>query len=573
MIRCWCATTSTSTTQLTGSALESPLTVPKYRDVTRRQFLATLANSPIAAASLMAPLAIVPLLASCDGAPPNKSAGLIGLSRKTDRVIAGAFVDDDSNTGHQLRDGVAFAGAREQRNAAVAIVGGGIGGLSAGWRLDKLGVRDWLLLELGRDVGGNARGGENEVSRYPWGAHYVPIPGKDATHVRELFLEMGVLDANGTWDERTLCHSPQERLWQHGRWHEGVEPFDALPRGQREQFAKFDATIDEWRASGAFQVPMGNVHMEQLNRALQQKLAVLDAQTAEGWMATQGFTSPALRWWVEYGTRDDYGASLKQASAWAAVHYFAARDAEEQGPLTWPEGNHHIVKYLSKGGGNRIVTDAPAYRVQKQGNKWLVRTPKLDVLCEAVIWAAPLLVLPKVVEDVRIPVATDYAPWVVANITLDHWPSERGAPPSWDNVIYDSQSLGYVVATHQNLGQSDSRTVWTWYHAVVDRESAAARTWLRDTSWSWWRDHILADLARAHPDIADAVTRIDVRRWGHAMARPVPGALHRMAELRAWNPAPQMFVAHADMSGFSLFEEAQWWGVAAADAAARLVAG
>ncbi|MBC8085819.1 MAG: NAD(P)/FAD-dependent oxidoreductase, partial [Phycisphaerae bacterium] len=296
--------------------------------VTRREFLATLAAVPL----------IVPLLASCEAGSANKSAGLVGLSRKTDRVIAGGFVDDDSTIGHQLRDGATFSGAREQRSAAVAIVGGGIGGLSAGWRLDKLGMRDWLLLELASEVGGNARGGENEVSPYPWGAHYVPIPGRNATHVRELFQDLGVLDANGGWDERTLCHSPQERLWQHGRWHEGVEPLDALPRREREQFAKFDAMVHEWRASGAFQVPMGDVRIDALDRSLQQKLVTLDAQSAAEWMSSLGFNSPALRWWVEYGTRDDYGASLSQASAWSAVHYFAARDAEEQGPLTWPEG-------------------------------------------------------------------------------------------------------------------------------------------------------------------------------------------------------------------------------------------
>lgn len=535
--------------------------MPDNDGVTRRAFLATLAAVPL----------IVPLLASCEASPANKSAGLVGLSRKTDRVIAGGFVDDDSTLGHQLRDGVAFAGAREQRNAAVAIVGGGIGGLSAGWRLDKLGVRDWVLLELGSEVGGNARGGENEVSRYPWGAHYVPIPGTNATHVRELFRDLGVLDANGQWDERTLCHSPQERLWQHGRWHEGVEPMDALPRVEREQFAKFDAIVNEWRASGAFQVPMGNVAVAELTAALQQKLTTLDSQSAESWMKSQGLNSAALRWWVEYGTRDDYGASLGQASAWAAVHYFAARDADEQGPLTWPEGNQFIVQQLAMRVGTRVVTAAPAYRVQRQGSKWLVRTPKMDVVCDAVIWAAPLFVMPRVVADVQLPVRTEYAPWVVANITLDRWPSERGAPPSWDNVIYDSPSLGYVVATHQQLGQPAPQTVWTWYHAVVDRDSVAGRTWLRNTPWSWWRDHILGDLARAHPDIGDAVTRIDVRRWGHAMARPVPGVLQRAAKLGSWTPAPRLFVAHADLSGFSLFEEAQWHGVRAADRVGALL--
>ena len=512
-------------------------------EVSRREFLAALGIAP----------------------------ALIGLSRKTARAVAGGFVDDDSAVGHQLRDGARFAGAREQRTTSVAIVGGGTGGLSAGWRLDKLGIRDWLLLELGHDLGGNARSGQNDVSKYPWGAHYVPVPGKNAVHVRELFRELGLLDAEGHWDERTLCHSPQERLWQHGRWHEGLEPVDGLPRAEREQFTRFDALITDWRSTRAFQVPTGDVRFNQLDTTLQHRLRALDAQTADSWMQSNGFTSRALRWWMEYGTRDDYGSSLSQASAWAAVHYFAGRDVDEQGPLTWPEGNHWIVKQLAARAGARAITGAPAYRVERKGSQWLVRTSKLDVTCDVVIWAAPLFVMPRVVANVTIPVTIEYAPWVVANVTLEHPPVERGAPPSWDNVIYDSASLGYVVATHQQLGETGPRTVWTWYHAVVDKPGAAGRTWLQNTSWTAWRDYILADLERAHPDIRGIVSRIDVRRWGHAMPRPVPGVLARSAALNGWVPSERLFVAHSDMSGLSLFEEAQWHGVRAADQTAAVL--
>ena len=511
----------------------------------RRKFVATLAAAP----------------------------ALIGLTPKTERAIAGGFVEDDSTVGHELRDGTPFPGAREQRTTSIAIVGGGIGGLSAGWRLDALHVRDWLLLELGADVGGNARGGENSVSTFPWGAHYVPVPGVHAVHVRELFREMGILGADGVWDERTLCHSPQERLFQHGRWHEGLEPVDGLPKWERDEFARWDAIVREWRASGAFRVPMGDINLAARSAITQKDLHALDAQSAHAFLQSQNFKSTALRWWVEYGTRDDYGASLQQASAWSAVHYFAARDAEETGPLTWPEGNHFIAKHLAARAGARAIVNAPAYSVERRGRKWLVRTPRVDVLCDAVIWAAPLFVMPHVVRGVTVPVQTEYAPWVVANITLDRAPEERTFPLAWDNVLFDSKSLGYVDATHQQLGETGPRTVWTWYHAVVDRSATDGRVWLRDLPWSSWRDYIVADLSRAHPDIRNSIARIDVRRWAHAMARPVPGVLHRMQQLQQWAPAPHLFVAHADMTGFSLFEEAQWHGIRAANAAAKVLQG
>jgi len=501
------------------------------------------------------------------------SPALVGLTRKSGHTIAGGYVDDDSARGHALRDGTPMPRARERRKSAVAIVGGGIGGLSAAWQLDKLGVSDWTLLELSGATGGNTRSGENPVSRYPWGAHYVPVPAHDATHVRQLFRELGLLTGVDTWDERTLCHSPQERLWQHGRWHEGLEPLDAMSAADRAQFTRFESVIDEWRYTRAFAVPSVPGHERGSAGKYAKALDALDAQTADAWLRAQGFSSAALRWWVEYGLRDDYGASLPQASAWAAVHYFAAREATERGPLTWPEGNEWISRRLTQRldatRSGRIVTNAPAFKIERAGKRWLVSTPALEVECECVIWAAPLFVLPGVLPSVRVPTSIEYAPWVVANLTLSRAPSERGAPLAWDNVIYGSPSLGYVNAQHQSLATPSQEMVWTWYHAVVDRPSRDARLWLRQRPWGEWRDQIVNDLTRAHPDIADCVTRVDVLRWGHAMARPTPGVRARVKALQAWTPAPNVHIAHADMSGISLYEEAQWHGVHAAQAVAR----
>jgi phytoene dehydrogenase-like protein len=536
-----------------------------------------------------------PVTASGDGAPPPSrrtflaqlgaalSAGalvgrprvsaaapaLVGLTRKGQR-IAGGFADTDLAVGHALRDARLVPGDGAVRRTRVVIVGGGAAGLSAGWRLDALGLTDWLLLELAPDVGGNARAGENAISRFPWGAHYLPLPAPEAVHVRALLREVGVLDAAGRFDERALCHTPQERIFQHGTWHDGLEPLDAAPAWERAEWARWDAQVAAWRATGAFRVPLGDVAAD---GAVTRATRALDQVTAAAWLEANGYRSPTLRWWIEYGTRDDFGASLTQVSAWAAAHYFAGRAADEQGPLTWPEGNAFLVRHLARRAGERVLPMAPATAIEPRGRHWRVHTPRAVVDAEVVIWAAPLFVLPRVLPGAVPPIGTEYAPWVVANLTLHRRPRERGAPPAWDNVIYGSSSLGYVSATHQSLARPRDETVWTWYHAIVDRPAVEARRWLEARSWSDWRDAILADLRRAHPDIADCVARVDVWRWAHAMARPVPGVLRRRATAEAWRPAERIVVAHADVSGFSIFEEAQWQGVRAADAAARTLSG
>ncbi|MGI8671128.1 MAG: FAD-dependent oxidoreductase, partial [Luteitalea sp.] len=151
------------------------------------------------------------------------SAALIGLAPKSGRTIAGGFVNESQGLGHRLRDGGPFATPPRTRRAAVVIVGGGVAGLSAAWRLARRGVDDFVVLEMESAAGGNARWGENAVSAYPWAAHYVPVPGRAAGLVKELFTDLGVFDGV-QWDERHLVHAPRERLFIHGRWQEGLEP-------------------------------------------------------------------------------------------------------------------------------------------------------------------------------------------------------------------------------------------------------------------------------------------------------------------------------------------------------------
>ena len=129
----------------------------------------------------------------------SASAALVGLTAKGDQPIAGSFVNDSFQMGHQLRDHASFSPTKNVVKRAVVIVGGGIAGLSAAWRLQKKGFTDFLLLEMNEQAGGNSRWGENEITAYPWAAHYVPVPGPKAVYVRELFEELGVLK-DGQWE-------------------------------------------------------------------------------------------------------------------------------------------------------------------------------------------------------------------------------------------------------------------------------------------------------------------------------------------------------------------------------------
>jgi hypothetical protein len=139
-------------------------------------------------------------------------------------------------------------------------------------------------------------------------------------------------------------------------------------------------------------------------------------------------------------------------------------------------------------------------------------------------------------------------------------------------VIYDSPALGYVVATHQSLSSRVDRTVWTYYWSLAEATPAASRRLLLEKDWQYWKGAILNDLGRAHPDIGACVSRIDIMRMGHAMVRPVVGfrsseTRRRLADYHAGN----VWFANSDLSGISIFEEAQYRGVRAAEAALRVM--
>lgn len=484
------------------------------------------------------------------------SAALVGLSLKSEQKIAGSFVNDSFQTGHLLRARASFPPPKRTEKFPVVIVGGGIAGLSAAWRLHKRGYNDFVLLEMNAQAGGNARWGENETTAYPWAAHYVPVPGPKAIYVRELFEDLGVLK-NGQWEERYLAFSPQERLFLYGRWQEGIEPAVGLTPRDREQFQRLEDLFADFRKRGSFTIP--------LELGLSSKDKDLDCISFLDWLVQLGLDSRLLLWYMNYACRDDYGALAADTSAWAGIHYFSSREPEEKGPLTWPEGNGWITRRLLERVGPRIRAGQMVDRVIPTRRGVSVFSGDTEYRAEFLIFAAPTFLAPYVFED--FPRVRDfvYSPWLTANLTLERYPDSRGAEPSWDTVFLDSPTLGYVDAMHQSLRTHIDRTVWTFYWALVEGSPAQNRQLLLEKDWAYWKEAILDDLERVHYDIRQCVSRIDIMRMGHAMIRPAVGSIFSEERRYTQRFHERVLFANSDLSGISIFEEAQYHGVKAAE--------
>ncbi len=535
--------------------------------------------------------AIVALMGT--GAAAALASALASCGKKDDRALPfeGAFAVPDEALGHRLRgdDLLARPAVRTER-VGTAIVGGGISGLSAAWTLARAGDTDFRVYEMESAPGGTALAGRNDVSRYPWGAHYVPVPAYPSPAMETLLAEVGAItgrDEKGdpVYAEEMLCREPEERLFFGFAWHAGLFPYAGASLRDLDQLRRFEAEMAHYAAlrdakgKRAFSLPTRRSSDDA-------DLLALDRMTMGEWMRTQGFDSPRLLWFTEYGCRDDFTSSLREISAWAGIHYYAARMTgnapdEEPAPfVTWPEGNGRLVNHLSKSAAGRIVTRALVLDIVPKKIGGPVSIQYLDAEKDEIVAVeahAAVLALPKfIAARVLAPWRKDppsflrtmgYPPWIVANLTLTGRPRERGFPMAWDNVLYDSKSLGYVVATHQTgpgSGRDTGPTVLTWYHAFAGEEPGAARERLLGMTWEEIASAILADLSKAHPDLPGLVTRIDVARWGHAMLRPAPGFLSSPARLLPDHPLGGVWFAHAD-TGLPLFEDAQDAGIRAAE--------
>lgn len=491
--------------------------------------------------------------------------------------------------GHFLRDRRALPAPERVLETDVAILGSGIAGLSAAWQLRRAGHGRFLMVD-GPQPDGNAAGGSFGALEYPTGAHYLPLPSPESAHVREILLDLGIIErdafgATPRYDERAILHAPEERLLFQGAWQDGFLPVEGVPAWELAEQRRFFAEVERLRAARGADGRRAFVFPTVMSSA-DPRWQELDRITLKDWLEREGYRAPTLHWYLNYCCRDDYGTRYDRVSAWAGLHYYCSRwgraaNAGNGAWLTWPGGLAPLARRMAERAGvERHAGTVASVRRRGGGVEALCFT--LDaggrprsylVRARRAIVAMPLYVAARVVEGMR-ELGFDarrhtpaYAPWLVANFLMKGFPRELPeAPLSWDNVVYGEPGLGYVVSTHQDIRVAPpEKTVFSAYVALSDRTPEQARKWMMAAAPDELVELAARDLKAAYGwAFAPNVERVEVTLRGHAMAAPLPG-FRSNAGLAALREAdgPLLF-AHADLSGFSVFEEAAWWGIQAA---------
>lgn len=527
------------------------------------------------------------------------SAAILGAAAATSAILSHHFYPPMSvrvqrvglPLAHQLRDR-AFVHMVPQRDFVcdTVIVGSGAAALSAAWYLHRAGKRDFLILE-GVERNGNAAAYNFSGSlNAPSGAHYLPQPSAESVFVRELLADLGILRHNAqgraVYDDMDLVHAPDERLFYQGKWQYGLMPHDA----DSQRFAQFIAQIQHSHGTDGkkhFAIPIAESSQDDTWRKC-------DTQTFAQWLAQENYTSPDLLWYLDYCCRDDYGQGIAQVSAYAGLHYFAARGNDQAAVLTWSDGLNHLAEKMRQHMGLQEKQDLPpsSHLHFRQPESWAASALHIKehndfvdmtvyhhtsqttahIRAQNVIVATPLFVAQHIVENMknyagdgfRLP---ESAPWLIGNFVLNAFPPELPhSELAWDNVVHGSSHLGYVLATHQSLRVAKpEQTIFTTYTALNHDTPQNVRKWLLQASDEALLHYAMHDLLTVYgKHFPRHVQHAELTVRGHAMAVPKVGYLSQSSlhQLRAHSS--RLLFAHSDLSGYSVFEEAVYWGVQAA---------
>lgn len=503
-------------------------------------------------------LAAIPFIQSCT----NSVEKLIFKITGTNHIL-----------GHRLRTSD-FPKPTKTINENIVIIGGGISGLSAARYLSKNGINDFKVIELENEVGGNSSAGENSYSKYPFGAHYLPLPNHSDNELISFLNEENIIthfeDENPIFNEAYLCFDPHERLFIKNYWQEGIIPKYGLNEEDFKAFEKFDELISELKTVKgndnlfAFDIPINKASKDE-------QFTNLDKITLAEWLIQNNLNNEHLNIYLNYCCKDDYGIGVKKVSAWAGLHYFCGRKNSNHNVLTWPEGNQFLVEKLAKYSKGKELKNELVYQIEEKENKvhLLVYDSKTNesktIIANQVIVATPQFVNKYLIKNRKDVVADfEYAPWLTATIVVKKIPLSEGAPLSWDNVIHNGFGLGYIYNQHQHLHQYKPPFVLTYYAALSEKDLMTERRNLYSKSDEYWKSIILSDLEKAHYGITNEIESIEIHKKGHGMISPFPNFIFSEKLKQASQNTKNLYFAHSDLSGISIFEEAFHQGINAA---------
>lgn len=511
------------------------------------------------------------------------AAGLISwkfwLKPKKQHIPKVSIKRPSLSMGHKFRDNFKFPDITKEEKVNVLIVGTGVSGLSAARRLEQAGVSGVKMIEMEPEVGGNSRSGKNEWGSYPLGAHYLPLPNPESEELVKFLQEADIITSINKegfpeYNPYYLCHDPFERLFINGYWQEGLLPNAGVPKEDKQEIKRFKQEVEKIKfTKGKDGKWLFNLPVD-LSSQDPEYLA-LDKVSFASWLKDRDYTSPYLIWYCNYCMRDDYGAGIEVVSAWAGLHYFCARREDGVNPkgsvLTWAEGNNFLTEKLLQGTNATVNTQEMVLSVKEMTDGVEVTSfSATENICKKyiakeVILSTPAMITKRLLPKKNIQQPT-YSPWVICTLTVKGLTQGPGAGICWDNVFYNASSLGYIHSNHQELKTYHKAINISLYWPLDSKSPSEERQYLLNDDKGYWKAKAIKELSIAHRIEEKDIIQIETWQWGHGMLRPEIGYIwgdRLQGQSATDNTAIEL--AHTDFGGVSVFEEAFYQGINAAD--------
>jgi oxygen-dependent protoporphyrinogen oxidase len=449
------------------------------------------------------------------------------VSAQTDQTQKKSAADvdgEDNRICHQVRDGKVFTRPAASARHDVVIVGGGISGLTATYRLQH---RDFLLLEKEPHWGGNAYAMDYEGSTYGTGTAFVSKEEYAYHFAREIGLEpLPVNSSDASIIQGELVPDT---------WGDGLNKLP-YPEPVREGFKKFKKEM--------LAIDLGECSKELSNTPFSEFMKEHPPELKQ--------------WWDAYGP-SNYGAESDEASATVGILELQsmAEESHADDRYTWPGGLGALTKKLDDilqakykdrmQAGATIVAVVPGK--EEVQITYMLGGELKTVAAKAVIMATPKFITRRVIEglpekqrDAMHQIR--YIPYPVVNLIFDK-PVFNHGYDTWcpGNSFTDIVVADWVI--QKQPGYKQKFNILSCYTPMKEEQRF---TLLTEGGARSIAANVLRDFQKLMPELNVDPVEVHIYRRGHALYMSTPGLFTEVQPL-VRHPMDRIFFANTDSQG------------------------
>jgi protoporphyrinogen oxidase len=449
------------------------------------------------------------------------------MAAQTGGANPAAEVDGEANRiCHQVRDKGSHSFARPSPSARhdVVIVGGGVSGLAAAYRLQQ---RDFLLLEKEPHWGGNAYEMEYEGCMYATGSAFLTRDEYAYHFAKEIGLTPLPVDSS----DASIIHG--ELVLD--TWGAGLDqlPYSAPVRESFKKFRKEMMAID----------------VEKRGRELANK-AFVDF--------LKGYPPELKLWWDNFGP-SNWGAASEDSNAGLAIGSLQemVEESRRDDRYTWPGGLGAITKKLADilqpKRKERMQTGATTVAVVSEKEEvhvtYLLGGELKTVAAKAVIMASPKFItrhivggLPEKQSDAMKQIR--YIPYPVVNLIFDK-PVFNHGYDTWcpGNTFTDFVVAEWVV--EKRPAHPQKCNIISCYTPMKEDDRGYL---LNEIGCRKIATNVLRDFQKLMPGMKVDPIEVHIYRRGHPLYMSTPG-LYMETQPLVRHPMDRVFFANTDSEG------------------------